>query len=402
MAAPPEVVETSSVDRVKKEDGTKMINSFEVIKLLGKGAFGKVKLCKDINDGKMYAIKIMDKMMLKKKRQGMTNMLESVKKEIAIMKKLNHQNCVRMFEVIDDPGQSKLYLRLEFVEGGQCMASDNGSPPLEPEIAQKYFVDMINGLEYLHHNRILHRDIKPENLLVTKPGGLLKLADFGVSQYIEDGDDLITKSAGTPAFIPPECCQTGPFRGKLADIWSAGISLYFFLHGSCPFVCANMMQLYEMIQNDPIVYKEGVGGDVLDILKGILNKDPAQRMDIAAIKSHPYYASKAGTTAPQDMGEPVTVTEDEVNNAMTLTDKVVLMVRISKVMKNRLKNVREAIALRNKAKAGEGAVAEVAADLAATSLDSPSAEGELVPENDEDETPPAAKDGDAKAGCNQQ
>mmetsp|Transcript_14698 Transcript_14698/g.30423 ORF Transcript_14698/g.30423 Transcript_14698/m.30423 type:complete len:404 (+) Transcript_14698:11-1222(+) len=403
MAELPAVVETSSVEKIKKDDGTKMINNFEVIKVLGKGAFGKVKLCKDTNDGQLYAIKIMDKMMLKKKRQGMSNMLESVKKEIAIMKKLNHKNCVRMYEVIDDPSQSKLYLRLENVEGGQCMPSDNGTTPLDHATAQRYFVDMMNGLEYLHHNRVLHRDIKPENLLVTKEGSL-KLADFGVSQFIEDGDDLISKSAGTPAFIPPECCQTGPFRGKLADIWSAGVSLFFFYHGSCPFVCGNMMQLYEMIQNDPIVYDKSLPPEVLDILQGILNKDPAQRFDMGRIKAHPYFASAPGAAATQDMGEPITVTEDEVQNAMTLTDKVVLMVRISQVMKNRLKNVREAIALRNKAKEEGREVSELSAEMGAASLTSPPASpsAELVPENDEDEVPRAAGGEDPKAGCNQQ
>ena len=69
------------------------------MKDLGKGAFGKVKLVKDTKDGNLYALKIMDKMVLKKKRQGMTNMLESVQKEIAIMKKISHPNCVHMYEV---------------------------------------------------------------------------------------------------------------------------------------------------------------------------------------------------------------------------------------------------------------------------------------------------------------
>ena len=74
----------------------------QIVKVLGKGAFGKVKLCKDTRDGKLYALKIMDKNVLKKKRQGLSNMLQSVQKEIAIMKKLNHKNCVIMYEVRPD------------------------------------------------------------------------------------------------------------------------------------------------------------------------------------------------------------------------------------------------------------------------------------------------------------
>jgi len=112
----------------------------------------------------------------------MSNMLQQVQKEIAIMKKLSHVNCIRMYEVIDDPTSNKLYLRLEFATGGQCMEARNGTAPLPIDVAQRFFTDMILGLEYLHHNHVLHRDIKPENLLVCSETGRLKLADFGVSQ----------------------------------------------------------------------------------------------------------------------------------------------------------------------------------------------------------------------------
>ena len=109
-------------------------------------------------------------------------MLQQVQKEIAIMKKLSHVNCIRMYEVIDDPTSNKLYLRLEFATGGQCMEARNGTAPLPIDVAQRFFTDMILGLEYLHRNHVVHRDIKPENLLVCTETGRLKLADFGVSQ----------------------------------------------------------------------------------------------------------------------------------------------------------------------------------------------------------------------------
>eukprot|EP00287_Rhodomonas_sp_CCMP768_P019270 CAMPEP_0202818798 /NCGR_PEP_ID=MMETSP1389-20130828/8611_1 /ASSEMBLY_ACC=CAM_ASM_000865 /TAXON_ID=302021 /ORGANISM="Rhodomonas sp., Strain CCMP768" /LENGTH=386 /DNA_ID=CAMNT_0049491223 /DNA_START=104 /DNA_END=1264 /DNA_ORIENTATION=+ len=343
------VTETSSLEKSKSSDGTKMINSFEVIKALGKGAFGKVKLCKDTHDGQLYAIKIMDKTVLKKKRQGMSNMLESVKKEIAIMKKLSHANVVRLFEVIDDPSQSKLYLRLEYVEGGQCMPSANGTKPLSVATAQRYFVDLVNGLEYLHHNHILHRDLKPENLLVDKEGRL-KLADFGVSQHFggdDDEADVISKSAGTPAFMAPECCTPGAFHGRVADLWSAGVSLYFFVHGKCPFVCPNVIQLYDMIKQDAITFDESLPAELLDLLRKMLDKDPAARIGIPDIKLHPFYT--AACTTPQTMGAQVKVTEQEIRSALTLSEQVVLMVRINKMMKTRLASARDVIAQRSDA-----------------------------------------------------
>lgn len=397
MAAP--VTETTSLEKVKRDDGTKMINSFEVIKALGKGAFGKVKLCKDSHDGHLYAIKIMDKTVLKKKRQGMSNMLESVKKEIAIMKKLSHPNCVRMYEVIDDPSQSKLYLRLEYVEGGQCMPSNNGTKPLPIATAQKYFVDLVNGLEYLHHNHILHRDLKPENLLVDAEGAL-KLADFGVSQHFGGGDgdddDMINKSAGTPAFMPPECCVPGAFHGRLADIWSAGISLYFMVHGKCPFVCPNVLQLYDMIKDDPIVYDEKLPPDCLDILKKILEKDPAKRLTMAGIKAHPFYT--AACPEPQPLGAQVRVTEQEIRSALTLSQQVVLMVRMKAMMKGRLASARDVIAQRSHS-LGEGG-AEISA-----APSTPVPEGmQVLHDSDDEKEAKKGKDKDKKHSgfCNHQ
>lgn len=230
----------------------------------------------------------------------MSNMLQSVQKEIAIMKKLNHVNCVRMFEVIDDPTSHKLYLRLEFVSGGQCMPSANHTTPLPLDTAQGYFADLILGLEYLHHNHVLHRDIKPENLLVCKETGRLKLADFGVSQFVnaESEGDLISKSAGTPAFMAPESCVPGAFHGKLADIWAAGVSLYFLVHGKCPFICANVLQLYDMIREQEITYDAGLPVPLLDLLQKMLEKDPAQRMRIEQIKQHPWFRHPQHEVAP--------------------------------------------------------------------------------------------------------
>jgi len=223
--------------------------------------------------------------------------------------------------------------------------AQNGTEPLPIDKIKPYFVDLINGLEYLHHNRVLHRDIKPENLLVSKEGAL-KLADFGVSQHLSDeGDDMISKSAGTPAFMAPECCVPGAFHGKLADIWACGVSLYFMVHGKCPYICGNVMKLYEMIQKDPIEYDESLPADLLECLKGMLNKDPSQRLNIEQIKETAFYKNACGG-AVQAMGEPVQVSESEIKSALTVTQGVVLMVKINAMLKTRLASARQLIAQR--------------------------------------------------------
>uniref|UniRef100_A0A7S0MSI2 non-specific serine/threonine protein kinase n=1 Tax=Cryptomonas curvata TaxID=233186 RepID=A0A7S0MSI2_9CRYP len=382
------VQETASVLKNVTEDGQKFINTFEVLKPLGKGAFGKVKLCRDTRDDKKYAIKIMNKALLKKKRQGMTTMLDSVRREIAIMKKIDHRNCVRLYEVLDDPTSNKIYLRLEFVEGGQCMPSANGTAPLPLPLAQRYFADLVQGLEYLHHNHIVHRDIKPENLLITADG-TLKLADFGVSQHLVDGDDATTKSPGTPAFSSPESCVAGPFRGKLADVWAAGVSLYFFVHGRCPFVSDNVMELYAMIRERPIEYDPGLPGDLVDLLRQLLDKNPDTRINVAGIKEHPYFLAVA--RPQEELRVPIEVSEQEVLDALTAVDRVVLLIKVKAKMQKTLANVRDIIRRRSMAK-GMAAVIDAATAAAASgpSAASASVEEEFVEASDsDDEAPPA-------------
>uniref|UniRef100_A0A6U2AVL0 Protein kinase domain-containing protein n=2 Tax=Hemiselmis andersenii TaxID=464988 RepID=A0A6U2AVL0_HEMAN len=346
-------IDSNEIDKRKDEEtGVKTVNQFEIVKLLGKGAFGKVKLCKDTRDGKLYALKIMDKNVLKKKRQGMSNMLQSVQKEIAIMKKLNHKNIVIMHEVLDCPSNPKLYIRLEYVEGGQSMPTGNDVPPLDVDTARRYFHDLIAGIEYLHFNNVLHRDIKPENLLVTNEG-LLKVADFGVSQVLETDDDLISKSAGTPAFMAPECCRPGQFHGKLADLWACGCTLYMFVHGSVPFVNPNVFELYEDIQHKTIVYDESKPDDLVDLLKLMLNKDVDERLkvDFARIKTHPWFVHGGGAAAEfASLGAKVSVSDGDLQDAITSSREIVLMVKISAIMKKRLASAREKIEKRNSMK----------------------------------------------------
>ena len=97
---------------------------------------------------------------------------------------------------------------------------------------------------------------------------------------------VVFSPAGTPAFMAPECCTAGAFHGKLADVWAAGVSLYFMVHGKCPFISGNIMKLYEMIQNDPITYDESLPADLLDLLKHILERDPSKRYTVGSYIRH--------------------------------------------------------------------------------------------------------------------
>lgn len=129
---------------------------------------------------------------------------------------------------------------------------DQKKDPYEDERCRLWFRDLILGIEYLHAQGIVHRDIKPDNCLLTSDD-VLKVVDFGVSEmFAKDSDMYTAKSAGSPAFLPPELCvvKHGDVSGKAADIWSMGVTLYCLRYGHIPFEKQSIFELYESIRND--------------------------------------------------------------------------------------------------------------------------------------------------------
>ena len=204
------------------------------------------------------------------------------------MKKLNHQNLVSLLEVLDDPEEDSLYMVLEMCKKGVIMKVGMHEPadPYDDESCRCWFRDLILGIEYLHAQGVAHRDIKPDNLLLTEDDEL-KIVDFGVSEMFEkSSDSLSTKSAGSPAFLPPELCvaKHGNISGKAADIWSMGVTLYCLAFGHVPFEKTNILELYRSITNDPVLVKEDIDPDLKVLIYGLLEKDPEKRIKMEQIR----------------------------------------------------------------------------------------------------------------------
>lgn len=173
---------------------------------------------------------------------------------------------------------------MEYIAGGPILRKEEG--PLDEETTRRYFCDLINGLEYLHEQKIIHRDIKPENLLVSD-SGVLKITDFGVSHVFVGDDDTLSRSAGSPAFLAPELCTPGAnASGKAVDIWACGITLYYLLVGQVPFMAENVIEIYDAIRDEELVIPDTVGDLPRDLLLKLLQKDPRKRITIHEIKEH--------------------------------------------------------------------------------------------------------------------
>lgn len=257
------VTETASVVAKKNDDGSKYINQYMIIKGLGRydilrrinrtscrGSYGVVKQCFDTVIHRQVAMKIMNKTKLKRLFVSkQTTAYKLMETEIAIMKKMNNPNIVKLYEIIDDPGYNKLFIIMEYISGGSIhsLLKDCASFPLDR--CWKYFRDLIHGLEYCHEVAgIIHRDIKPENLLVDQTD-TLKIVDFGVAFMMNDGSDESKMTIGSTFYLAPEICKGGVYKGRRTDIWAAGITLFRMVTSRVPFEGTNIPAIYQAIKN---------------------------------------------------------------------------------------------------------------------------------------------------------
>ena len=144
-------------------------NEYELGGTLGKGAYAKVKKAVETESGTVFAVKIFNKSLLKRRRMWdstasrFKTAYDDVIREIAIMKRLDHENVMNMHDVIDDPTLNKLYMVMDCHKGAILESEDLPCEPVGFEDARRWFVDTAVGLEYLHFQGVVHFDLKPGN-----------------------------------------------------------------------------------------------------------------------------------------------------------------------------------------------------------------------------------------------
>lgn len=225
---------------------------------------------------------------------------------------------LRLIEIIDDPSLNKLYIVTELVKNGNLAERiEKSGGKLDNDTIRKYFIDLICALEYCHDCAgVIHRDIKPENILIDADDRA-KLADFGVSFVMVDGNDLISTSAGSNLFFSPQVCKGSKYNGRMSDIWSTGVTLYYMCMGKYPFTANNFPELYRKIQNDEPVFSDAIDPLLTDLLRQILNKDDLTRINIEGIKNHPWITNNGVEAVPVIIKDKIKVTEKDLKSVFT-------------------------------------------------------------------------------------
>ncbi|MED6220731.1 Serine/threonine-protein kinase sapk2 [Stylosanthes scabra] len=257
---------------------------YEIIKDIGSGNFAVAKLVRDNFTKELFAVKFIER--------GY-KIDEHVQREIMNHRSLKHPNIVRFKEVLLTP--THLAIVMEYAAGGELFERICNYGKFGEDEARFFFQQLISGVSYCHSMQICHRDLKLENTLLdgsTAPR--VKICDFGYSKSSVLHSQP-KSTVGTPAYIAPEVLTRKEYDGKIADVWSCGVTLYVMLFGTYPFEDPadprNFKKTIGRILGVQYVIpdSEGVSWECRHLLSQIFVANPEQRITIPDIKNHPWF-----------------------------------------------------------------------------------------------------------------
>eukprot|EP01117_Protostelium_nocturnum_P011814 TRINITY_DN4308_c0_g1_i1.p1 TRINITY_DN4308_c0_g1~~TRINITY_DN4308_c0_g1_i1.p1 ORF type:complete len:375 (+),score=112.72 TRINITY_DN4308_c0_g1_i1:845-1969(+) len=257
---------------------------FEMGETIGQGSYGTICTCRNVREDKVYAIKFLE---IDEEDQD-----DSLQKEIDILKEsrpcpyvVKYYGCFQK--------ESTLMIIMEFCDGGSAQDILKASKQnFEEDQIASLIAQMVQGLVYLHSNRILHRDIKAGNVLLTCDGRA-KLADFGVSAKMSQTGQKRVTMVGSPYWMAPEVISLKNKEGYdyKSDIWSLGITAIELAEGKPPlFDVAAMRVIFVIPARDPPTLKDPKkwSSDFVDFVSTCLQKDQNKRPSSSDLVSHPF------------------------------------------------------------------------------------------------------------------
>lgn len=272
-------------DYFESKETSVSMKDFTLLKVLGKGSYGKVMLVKHRETGKLYALKSMKKVDIVENER-----LEHTKVEKMILKHLSHPFLVNLEFCFQT--QEKIFFGMAFLRGGEIFQHLKNEKRFSESKAKFYAAQIALAIGHLHSYSIIYRDMKPENILMGDDG-YISLADFGMAKIVNPNTPA-TSFCGTPEYIAPEIIL-GDGHGKEVDWWGLGILIYEMMYGIPPFYSTNHNLMYESIQKNDVHFPEQVSTskEAKDFIRKCLLKDPKQRLgsvgDIEEIQAHPWF-----------------------------------------------------------------------------------------------------------------
>uniref|UniRef100_A0AAV2J7T9 non-specific serine/threonine protein kinase n=1 Tax=Knipowitschia caucasica TaxID=637954 RepID=A0AAV2J7T9_KNICA len=273
------------------------MNLYHVLEIAGEGSFGRVYKGRKKHSGEVVALKFMPKVGRSEKE------LRNLKREIEIMRDLQHPNIVQLFDSFET--DTEVVVVTEYAEGQlfQILEDDGHLPESQ---VRDIACQLVSALYYLHSHRILHRDMKPQNILLGK-GGVVKLCDFGFARAMSVSTLVLTSIKGTPLYMSPELVEEKPYD-HTADLWSLGCILYELHTGAPPFYTNSIFHLVQMIVRDQVKWPPTMTATCTNFLKGLLTKDPQLRLSWPDLLQHPFVEDGVKVFSDSTVFNPLTET----------------------------------------------------------------------------------------------
>jgi len=270
----------------ERQIASKSFGKYMILHTIGKGEFGKVKLAYDPQRDLEVAIKFI-------KRSNITSAQKQAKleREINILQNLNHPNIVHLYDVIET--EKYIGIVMAYANGGELFEYISENQYLSEEESAKFFLQLLDGVQYLHNLHIVHRDLKLENLLLDQNGNIV-ITDFGFANNSrKNPSGLLSTSCGSPCYAAPELVINDNYVGEAADIWSCGIILYAMLCGYLPFDDdpnnpdgENLDLLYKYILESQLTFPDYISEDAQELVCGMLIPDPEKRWPMEKVLNH--------------------------------------------------------------------------------------------------------------------
>ncbi|CAD8064317.1 unnamed protein product [Paramecium primaurelia] len=263
------------------------LKDFTLVKCIGVGGFSRVYLVRKRDNGKFYALKLIDKSFIMENQKEVI-----VQNERDIMVNMDNQYITPLHFAFE----TKYYIAfvLDYCSGGELFFHLRKLKRLSEQDAKYYFVEICIGMAYLHSQNIVYRDIKPENILLDLQGHLL-LSDFGLSKPNMSAEDFAYSFCGSPEYMAPEMLLKSG-HNYLVDCYCLGALLYELVTGLPPFYSHNTQEIYNSILTEQVLFPPYVqiSDQLKDLIYQLLEKDPSQRIGqtqgVIEILTHPWFA----------------------------------------------------------------------------------------------------------------
>lgn len=275
------------VNYVETKQGSLKIEDFDLLKVVGRGSFGKVMQVLKKDTGRIYALKTIRKAHIISRSEVAHTLAER-----SVLAQINNPFITPLKFSFQSP--DKLYFVLAFVNGGELFHHLQREQRFDINRSRFYTAELLCALECLHGFKVIYRDLKPENILLDYTGHIA-LCDFGLCKLDMKDEDRTNTFCGTPEYLAPELLL-GQGYTKSVDWWTLGVLLYEMLTGLPPFYDENTNEMYRKILQDPLVFPgpEIVPAAAKDLLQRLLDRNPERRLGAngaAEIKAHHFFAN---------------------------------------------------------------------------------------------------------------